>query len=295
MTRSERLKRHDGILGSIHGSGWLSHWREPYLLALSIPWPGFLALVVLVDLGIGLLFAGLYLLDPTGIAGAQGPGGHLQAAEALFFSVQTLSSVAYGVLHPVSFYANSVVTVESLIGLLIMALTTGLAFARFTRGTARIRFSQRAVVHTYNGVPVLSFRLANERRNTLLDAKLRAYLAIDEVSLEGHRMRRLLPLLLERDQGIAFLLIWTVMHRIDEASPLHGLSVEDLQRCQAEVVVAFSGVDETIERTVHARASWPQERLAYGRCFVDLLDHQAGEARVDWQRFDRTRPCPLPD
>ena len=287
----QRLRRRSGLLVSVdRRGGWLRHWREPYLLALAMSWPAFLASVALVYLGINLLFAGLYVLDPAGIGG--GAGEAVSFPEAFFFSVQTLGSIGYGVLHPVSFYAHLVVTAESLSGLLFIALTTGLAFARFSRSTARIRFSHLAVVHTYNGSPTLAFRLANERRNGLLEARLRLFLSVDEVSAEGHRMRRLKPLALERDQGIAFLLIWTAMHRIDASSPLHGMGSDQLRELNAELVVAFSGIDETLERPVHARTSWPAEQIAFGCCFVDMLQHTNGETRIDWSLFDRTRLCP---
>lgn len=286
----QRVRRRFGLLAAAERrGGWLRHWREPYLLALAISWPLFLALVAVVYLAINLVFAGFYLLDPGGIAG--GASEAITITEAFFFSVQTLGSIGYGALHPLSLYANLVVTAESLSGLLFIALTTGLAFARFARSTARIRFSQLAVIHAYNGVPTLAFRLANERRNGLLEARLRVFLSVDEVSSEGHRMRRLRPLPLERDQGIAFLLIWTAMHRIDATSPLHGMGPEQLQAMNAELVVAFSGIDETLERPVHARASWPVERIAFGRCFVDMLQQEDGVTRIDWSLFDRTRHC----
>ena len=286
----QRVRRRSGLLTAAERRGsWLRHWREPYLLALAVSWPVFLGLVALVYLAINLVFAGLYLLDPDGIAG--GVSEVITLAEAFFFSVQTLGSIGYGALHPVSLYANLVVTAESLSGLLFIALTTGLAFARFARSTARIRFSQLVVIHTYNGEPTLAFRLANERRNGLLEARLRVFLSVDEVSSEGHRLRRLRPLPLERDQGIAFLLIWTAMHRIDASSPLHGLGPERLRELNAELVVAFSGIDETLERPVHARASWPVERIAFGRCFVDMLEQEDGITRIDWSLFDRTRRC----
>lgn len=291
MGRSQRLRRHRGILETERRGSWLQHWREPYLQALAMSWPVFLALVAFAYGAINALFAVLYRLDPTGIAGVRAAG--LSWAEAFFFSVQTLGSIGYGAMHPISLYTNLVVTVEALCGLLFIALTTGLAFARFARSTARIRFSQLAVVHAYNGVPTLVFRLANERRNGLLDARLRAFLAVDEVSSEGHRMRRLLPLALERDQSIAFQLIWTGMHRIDASSPLCGLDGAALQRLNAELVVAFAGVDETLERPVHARHSWPGERIAFGRCFEDMLEHQADATHIHWESLDRTSPCSL--
>ena len=290
---SQHLRRRSGLLVAVEERcGWLRHWREPYLLALAVSWPLFLALVALLYLAVNLLFAGLYRLDPQGIAG--GPGGSVGVVEAFFFSVQTLGSIGYGALHPVSLYANLVVTLESLSGLLFIALTTGLAFARFARSTARIRFSTLAVVHTYDGEPTLAFRLANERRNGLLEARLRVFLSVDEVSREGYCMRRLRPLALQRDQGISFLLVWTAMHRIDADSPLYGLGHEQLRHLNAELVVAFSGVDETLERPVHARSSWSVDQIQFGYCFVDMLEHQGAETRIDWTLFDRTRPCPLP-
>ena len=293
----QKLRRESGLLTGRHRPVW-RHWREPYLFALAIPWPAFLALIATLYLAINLLFAGLYQLDPTGIGGTAQPRASF--AEAFFFSVQTLGSIGYGVLHPRGLVANVLVSIEALCGLLFIAITTGLVFARFARSNARIRFSEVAVVHLYNGVPTLCFRLANERGNILREVKLQAYLAVDEISLEGHRLRRLKPLPLERERGVAFLLVWTAMHRIEASSPLHGLAPEDLARLHAEVVVAFSGVDQTIERPVHAQAHWPLERLRFGFCFADMIADSsaaassADAARIDWSAFDRVRPCPLP-
>jgi inward rectifier potassium channel len=293
----QELRRERGILAGRDRPVW-RHWREPYVFALAIPWPAFLALISGLFLAINLLFAALHRLDPTGIAGGAQPRASF--AEAFFFSVQTLGSIGYGVLHPLGLYANLLVTAESLCGLLFVAITTGLAFARFARSNARIRFSESAVVFAYNGEPTLCFRLANERGNRIREARLRAFLALDEISREGHRLRRLKPLVLQRDEGVAFLLVWTALHRIDAASPLHGLSPADLRRLNAEVVVAFSGVDETIERPVHAQAHWPMEQLRFSCCFADILeDHPSGDGdgpprRINWAAFDRIRPCPLP-
>ena len=138
--------------------------------------------------------------------------------------MQTLGSIGCGVLHPRG----------------LVAITTGLVFARFARSNARIRFSAVAVVHPYNGVPTLCFRLANERGNILREVKLQAFLAVDEISLEGHRLRRLKPLPLERDRGVAFLLVWTAMHRLDASSPLHGLTPADLARCMRRATGPWS-------------------------------------------------------
>jgi inward rectifier potassium channel len=291
-TRVRLLHRRQGLLAVADTLPWLALWREPYHLMLAVPWPVFFALVLLAYLAINLVFAGLYRLDPAGIGGVAGTRASF--GEAFFFSVQTLGSIGYGVLHPTSTAVNLIVTAESVAGMLFIALVTGLAFARFARGTARIRFSEVATVHTYNGLPTLMFRLANERRNTILEARLRAYLAIDEVSEEGIGMRRLLPLALRRDHGVAFLLTWTGIHVIDAASPLHGLTEEDLERAQADLLVAFSGIDETLERPIHARHHYPPAAIRFDHCFVDMVQHHGEQRLIDWSQFHRIRPCPSP-
>ncbi len=292
MGRIQRARRQAGLLTPTDRHGAIRHWREPYLLLLSVSWPLFLGLITALYLLINLLFALLYRLDPGGIGGT--PGGRPASfADAFFFSVQTLGSIGYGVLHPRSPWANAVVTLESLGGLLFIALTTGLAFARFSRSTARIRFSTQAAVHPYNGLPTLTVRLANERRNTILNARLQAFLSFDERSSEGHRMRRLLPLRLTREEGIVLTLAWTAMHPIDHESPLAGLSPEELEQRNAEVLVAFHGTDEILERPIHARASYGMEEIAWGHSFVDMVQPQGSRVLIDFSRFDQTRPCPL--
>ncbi len=279
----------NGIYAAAEAASWLRLWREPQHLMLAVPWPLFFVLLGLVYLAINGLFTGLFLLDPGGIGGtASGLAG---LGEAFFFSVQTLGSIGYGVLYPASPLVNLLVTAESLTGLIFVAISTGLVFARFSRSRARIRFSERAVVHAYNGVPTLAFRLANERRNTILAARLRVFLAIDERSSEGHSLRRLLPLPLLRDEGIAFLLTWTAMHPIDANSPLHGLGRDALEAAHAEIVVAFSGIDATLERPIHARTSYPASHLAAGHCFVDMLDSSQQQWRINLSRFNQIRPC----
>ncbi|MFY8148291.1 MAG: ion channel [Prochlorococcaceae cyanobacterium] len=288
MGRIQQVQRQAGLLTPTDSRGAIRHWREPYLLLLSVSWPLFLGLVT----GLYLLFALLYRLDPGGIGGTpEGRGASF--ADAFFFSVQTLGSIGYGVLHPRSPWVNAVVTLEALVALLFVALTTGLAFARFSRSTARIRFSERATVHRYNGLPTLTFRIANERRNTILNSRLQAFLSLDERSSEGHRMRRLLPLRLSREEGITFSLAWTAMHPIDRHSPLEGIGPEDLLSRHAEVVVAFHGTDEILERPIHAHASYPVERIAWGHCFVDMVEPKGSRALIDFTRFDQIRPCPL--
>lgn len=290
-TRPVRLQRRQGVLTPVDTGFWWELWRDPNHLLLAAPWPVFLALISLAYLGINVLYATLYLLDPAGIGGVAG-GRPAAFSDAFFFSVQTLGSIGYGVLHPASLTVNLLVTSESLLGMIFIALTTGLAFARFSRTTARIRFSKVATVHRYNGVPTLMFRLANERHNSILDVRLRLYVAMDEYTSEGHRMRRLIPLALTREEGIVFMLVWTAMHAIDASSPLQGMSAEDLRAVNAELLVAFSGLDETLERPLHARHQYPADAIDFEHIFVDMVEADGNGHLIHYDRFDALQPAP---
>jgi inward rectifier potassium channel len=116
-------------------------------------------------------------------------------------------------------------------------------------------------------------------------------LALEERTEEGHVMRRLHTLNLQRDQSVAFLLTWTAMHVIDGTSPLHNLTSPDLMATHAEILVAFSGVDETLERPVHARYSYPADHIHFGECFVDMMEGSGDQRLIDWSNFNQTRPC----
>jgi inward rectifier potassium channel len=286
-----RLQKHGGIFTAVNPSDWLRHWRHPNHLMLAVPWPGFFGLIAAGYLLLNLLFALLYWLDPHGIAGVAGETTSF--LEAFFFSVQTLGSIGYGSFHPSSLFTHLVVTVESLLGLIVIALTTGMAFSRFSRSTARILFSEVATVHDYDGQPTLMFRLANERRKTILEATVQAYLAIDERTSEGHRMRRLHPLALNRDRSPLFLLTWTLMHPIDDRSPLRGRTARDLAAGEAEILVSFRGIDETLERPIYAHHNYPISRVLFGQAFVDMMQEEDDEGqRFESANFNRTHPSP---
>lgn len=284
----ERLQKHGGIFSAVNPANWLRHWRFPNSLLLAVPWPVFFGLVASGHLLLNLLFAGLYVLDPKGIAGVAGPTTSF--ADAFFFSVHTLGSIGYGTLFPTSLYSNLLVTVESLLGLFVIALVTGLVFTRFSRSTAQILFSEDATVHTYNGLPTMMFRLANERRNSIIEANLRAYLAIDERSAEGMRMRRLLPLSLIRDHSPLFLLTWTVMHPIDPKSPLLGATAETLRAAHAEIVISFAGIDEILEHPIHAHHHYSISQLHFDHRFVDMMVDEDDIQQLEIANFNQIEP-----
>jgi inward rectifier potassium channel len=253
----------------------------------TISWGRFLAIAVAIYLGANVLFAGLYLLQPGAIGQAK-PGDF---GDAFFFSVQTMATIGYGKLTPDTVYANLLVTVQTVFAMLLLALTTGMMFARFSRPTARVLFSQSAVIGLYNGAPVLSFRMANERKNQILQAEVTVSILRTEPLLEGGTMRRFYEMKLLRSRTPIFALTFQVMHPIDEDSPLFGMTATDLGAEEAEFVVLVTGIDATVAQTIHARYSYSHEDLLWDHRFVDIFGYtETGEAAIDMRKFHHAEP-----
>lgn len=280
LVRTPQGKRLAIIKGQDSG-----RFTDFYHGVLTASWPLFVLQLAGFFLGVNLVFALLYAADRGGIANAR-PGNYV---DAFFFSVQTLGTLGYGVMAPRSLYANLVVTAESFTGILIIALFTGIIFARFSRPFARVVFSKVAVVTPFDGVPTLMFRAANQRGNSILDAHIAVSLARNYTTNEGVSMRRFHELKLLRDSNPLFALSWTVMHPIDQASPLFGLGLAEMIEQDMEIVVMLSGMDETIADHIYTRHSYMAEEILWNRRFVDVISVAGGRRVVDLNRFHETR------
>ena len=238
------------------------------------------ATIVLINLAFGAVY-----LVTGGIAGAR-PGDY---GDDVFFSVQTFSTTGYGALYPKSILANSVASVEIIIGLLATALATGLLFARLSRPQARVMFSRVVVVHPYLGVPTLLFRVANQRRNLLTNARISVTLMRNEEDEDGNAMRRMIDLPLERDHSPAFALSWTVMHRITEASPLFGLDAAAMKQGNMILLCVLTGLDDTLLTTLLARHVYGADDFRFGAHFADIFDRMPdGSFAIDYTLFHET-------
>jgi inward rectifier potassium channel len=253
-----------------------------YFGLLTMPWSGFFGVLAVFYFAFNVVFALLYLVTGDGIGNAR-PGVF---ADAFFFSVQTMATIGYGQMYPQSLTANLLVCFEVLLGMSGLALATGVIFARFSRPTARVLFSHVAVIVPHNGVPTLMFRAANQRRNQILEAQVSVALLRDEDTGEGISMRRFHDLPLVRARTPMFSLTWTVMHPIDEKSPLHGATTETLAAQSAEIAVALIGLDATVSQTVQARYSYFASEIFWNRRFADIISRGADGSRViDYGRF----------
>ena len=264
-----------------------SKWRDYYHLLLTLDWPQFLVLTLVSYVATNSLFALLYLAGGDCIKNAR-PGSFL---DAFFFSVQTMATIGYGAMYPSTDYANLLVAIEALVGLLGVAMATGLMFARFSRPTARVLFSRVAVIAPHNGMPALMLRVANERRNQILEAQVGASLLRDEVTAEGHFMRRFYDLKLLRSQTRSFALSWMVIHEIDEDSPLYGVTPESMAQTETDIVVTITGIDETASQTIHARHYYMTEEILWNMRFVDIFTKKSdGRRMLDFNRFHDVTP-----
>jgi len=269
----------------------VSRWafQDLYHYVLIQPWSLFFLILLVFYLTANAVFATLYWLQPGAVAEAT-PGAW---SDVFFFSIETMATVGYGVMHPVTLYAHILVVIEIMFGVLAVPVATGLTIVKFTRPTARVLFSRNAVITLYDGVPTLIFRLANVRANQILEARMKVTILRYEVSLEGHRIRRLVDLPLLRDTTPMFSLSWSVMHRIDATSPLYGLRPADWMREDLVVLALMTGLDGTSSAMVNARYAYGPADVLHGRMFEDIVSVQAnGSARIDFSRFHETVEMP---
>ena len=220
-----------------------------------------------------------------GIANAR-PGSY---SDAFFFSAETLGTIGYGVFAPQSFPAHVVATFENMVGLLLLAMFTGITFAKFSRPKARVIFSDVAAVAPRDGVPTLSFRVANERVNHVVQATLRVTLVRSERTEEGERYRRMFDLPLARSESPAFVLTWLALHPIDEKSALHGVTAEGFAEGMMEILVTFTGWDATLAQTIYARQSYVSAELRWNHRFRDVIRMAPdGSRQIDYAKFHET-------
>jgi inward rectifier potassium channel len=264
-------------------------WADFYHRAIRTRWRWLFAIFAAGFLAFNLLFAGLYRLDQSGLSIPSEAGGVSPFWRDFFFSVHTVATIGYGNVYPVSVYDNVLVVVEIMLGLLLFALATGIAFARFSRPTARMAFSHVMVVREFEGVPTLMLRAANQRHNLIFEASATVSLLADEM-VEGVRMRRFHDLKLVRDANPVFTLTWTIMHPIDEDSLLHQWLDSRDPPDGFEIIVVLSGVDERTGHTIHGRWGYTPGDLRWNARFVDILGKdEKGIRTVDYGHFDDVR------
>lgn len=240
-----------------------------YSRLVVITWPRFFALTAAAYLLVNSIFAGIFVaLGPGALHATERDLGLGDFGRSFFFSVQTLTTVGYGSVYPVGTAANLVAAAEAAVGLMGFALATGLLFARFSRPSSKLVFSGKMVVAPLGDATSLQFRVANQRSNVLIEVEARMMLITVERGPDGEFKRNFRNLALDLP-GINFLaLTWTVVHKIDDTSPLFGKTREDFKAQQAEVLILVKGFDDTFGQVVHTRYSYRWDEIEWSAKFA---------------------------
>jgi len=263
-----------------------------YQHLVGLSWPRFLSFVALAYLVINVIFAALYAaLGPGALRTVDGQMGLGSFAVAFFFSVHTLTTVGYGDVYPLGLLANTAAAFEAGVGLMGFALATGLLFARFSRPNAQLIFSEQMVIAPYGNGLSLQFRIANRRRNVLTDVQADMMLMTVEQDSQGKLRRNFVELKLERKKVFFLALTWTVVHPMDESSPLWGKTAADLERLQAEVLILIRGYDDSFTQVVNTRYSYRWEEIEWLARFTPAFDvAPEGHIVLDLARIGATAP-----
>jgi inward rectifier potassium channel len=257
-----------------------------YHSVVSMGWMAYLTFFALVFFLINLVFGYLYSIGNASIGGLSSSSYW----EYFFFSVQTLATIGYGNRFPQTIYADVLVTIEAMMGLIGLGLFAAIAFARLSIPRSRIIFSNSAVISDFEGVPTLMFRIANERKNTIIGAEVELTLLARESTKEGLSIRRIYDLPLLRRSNPMLSLTWLILHPITSESPLYGQTAESILDSDLALVATIKGLDETISQTVHAHHAYRCTDIRWGHHFVDMFseDMSTGKSSIDLQRIHDT-------
>lgn len=286
--KTKRVINHDGSFNVVRKHVGFNP-KDLYLFLLNLSWPKFLLFIIVGYFIVNIFFASLYyMIGLENLKNALDPDPVQSFMNAFFFSEQTLTTVGYGGIVPHGFMANLISAAEAMTGLLGFALATGLLFGRFSRPSARILFSKNAIITPFKGVNALMFRIANQRHNTLMEIEASVMLVIvDKLTMN----RQYLDIKLERDFVYFFPLSWTIVHLIDEDSPLFNKTPKELEDLQAEILILIKGFDETFSQVVHSRNSYSADEILYNVKFSKAFSTAPdGEIIFNLDDIHKTEP-----
>ena len=261
--------------------------RDAYHIFLRLSWPASLGLIAVGFFAANLAFAALYYA----VGGVEGSDGTF--FDALSFSVQTLATIGYGAMYPKSPAASVIMWFQSIVSLILTALATGLVFSKFARPTTRVAFSRYAVITQHEGERTLIFRAGNRRSNVIVEATIHVVAVFTTTTAEGKLFYKAVDLPMVRDRQVGMTRGWTLMHRIDQDSPLHEVDTHKLEQLELELYIALTGIDDVSMQTVHAIHKYTDDQIRVDHHFEDtLLALDNGEFAVDMTRFDVVVPDP---
>ncbi|QJD97628.1 ion transporter [Mucilaginibacter robiniae] len=293
---SQRVINRDGSINVNRRGLPLFSTIDNYNTLITMSWKKFWLIVIGSYLSTNLIFACFYLiLGVENLNGADGNSPVTHFFDAFFFSAQTISTVGYGHISPKGFATNLVAALESMMGLLVFALATGLLYGRFSRPSAKMAYSDVMLVAPYlNDSRGLMVRVANRRRNMLVDLSAEIIFSYNEM-VNGKPVRRFYNLNLERRQVSIMTLSWTLVHPLDESSPLYQMTHEDLANGQANFAVLIKAFDDTFSQTVHSRTSYQYNEVVWDAKFAPAFYTEPdGRVTLDLTKISNHQMIQLP-
>ncbi|MDP4175536.1 MAG: ion channel [Bacteroidota bacterium] len=266
FSQTQRLINKDGSFNIIKkGAGFTP--RDIYQYLINISWPKFFLIILAFYVALNFVFAMLYfIVGADHINGINSRSFINTYSDLFFFSVQTFTTVGYGGMIPKDLITNIIAAMETLTGLLGFALATGLLYGRFSRPSARIIYSKMALISPFKDKNSFQFRIANQRRNTLMEMEAKVMVAFIERT-DGQSVKRYYDMKLERSYIYFFPLSWTLVHPIDNESPLSGKGPNELRALEAEILILIKGFDDTFSQVVHSRFSYRYDEIIWGAKF----------------------------
>lgn len=199
--------------------------------------------------------------------------------ESVYFSAQTFSTVGYGRANPGSHLANFIAFIEMLVGMMYLALAAGLLFARFSRPVAKIIFSKKAVIAPYKEIRGFMLRLSNAKTNLLLEVEVKVLLVMNKLE-NGQEARKFYDLPLEMKKINMLALSWTVVHPIDDKSPLFGMNETELKASKAEFMILLKGYNNTLSQSIHSRTSYKPDNIVWDAKFSGIFSNKNGVTEI---------------
>jgi inward rectifier potassium channel len=271
-----------------HGLG-TGFWSDLYHRSMTVYWPVFFGSAALIFIGLNAVYGFLYWLGDNPIANV---ADNLPLPLSLFyFSIETLATVGYGDMHPQTNYGHLIATVEIFTGMSFLAVMTGLIFARFSRPRARFVFARHPVITRYQGGPTLMIRIANARHNTISQATAELWVFKLELTQEREEFRRFYQLKLDRSEHPMFSLSWTLLHIIDETSPLFGVGPDDFADAEGALVLNLSGIDDSSAQRLYARQIYSRTDIRWQHRYRDITSlSPGGRLLLDYTKFHDVVP-----
>lgn len=269
--RGQRLVNQDGAFNIIRVGEEKNVLNNAFHQILSMEWGRFFGMILIGFLVTNIIFAVIYFnLGVENLQGMIGTSFLDQFSEAFFFSTQTLTTLGYGRISPVGFATSFVASIESMLGLLAFAMATGLLYGRFSHPEANIIYSKNALFAPYRDGVGLMVRMANGRRNQLIELEALVTLARNEI-IDGVNKRKFYVLPLEITKVSVLASSWTLVHPVIEGSPFFGMTFDDINESDGEILVQIKAYDETYSQNVYSRSSFMDDEIIVGGKFISAV------------------------